>query len=265
MPPLPNKVESVLLYPAAPVTLVEAVKAEQAGTWNRKPLRVSTWGLGDVWITFGGWFFLSLVGGIVAFAATDTAGVSATVKGLATILAVTIPWIAMAGWPLFSTRLKGNGPTIDLGLRWSLRDIGWGLLYGLAALLVAIVLGALTSALFGEFNSAAGELGEELTSSKFVLVLFALTVGVGAPIVEEICFRGLTFGALAKKRWSPWITVVVSAAIFSVFHLEPVRMVLLLGIGLVLGFARWHTGSVTTTIVAHMVNNLPGAIYLFFS
>ena len=42
-------------------------------------------------------------------------------------------------------------------------------------------------------------------------------------------------------------------------------MILLLGIGLVLGFARWHTGSVTTTIVAHMMNNLPGALFLLFS
>ena len=59
--------------------------------------------------------------------------------------------------------------------------------------------------------------------------------------------------------------MIISAVVFSVFHLEPVRMILLLGIGLVLGFARWHTGSVTTTIVAHMMNNLPGALFLLFS
>ncbi len=254
----------MLLYPAAPVTLVEAVRAEQAGTWTRKPLQVATWGLGDVWMTFGGWFFLSLVAGMVAFSIGDTAGVSPTLKGLTTVFAVMLPWLAMAGWPLFSTMLKGNGPSIDLGLRWSLRDIAWGLIYGVIALVTAIILGALTQALFGEFSSAAGDLGEELSANKIVLVLFVLSVGVGAPIVEEICFRGLTFGALAKRRMAPWLTVLISAVIFAAFHLEPVRMILLLGIGLVLGFARWRTGSTTTAIVAHMVNNLPGALYLLF-
>lgn len=260
-----SPVESVLLYPAAPITLVEAIRAEQNGSWVRKPLRVATWGLGDVWMTFGGWFFLSLVAGIVAISISDTAGVSPTVKGLTTVLAVMLPWLAMAGWPLFSTSLKGNGPAIDLGLRWSLRDISWGLLYGFIALVVAIVLGVVTQAIFGEFSSSAGDLGEELSESKIILVLFALSVGVGAPIVEEICFRGLTFGALAKRGLAPWLTVLISAVIFAAFHLEPVRFILLLGIGLVLGFARWRTGSTTTTIVAHMVNNLPGALYLLFS
>ena len=263
--PTPGEVESVLLYPAAPITLVEAVASEQAGAWTKKPLQVPTWGLGDVGITFAAWFFLSMVAGIAAFAITDGAGVSAALKGLITIIAVMIPWIGMGGWPLFAASIKGNGPSIDLGLRWSMRDIAWGLMYGVIALVTAIILGAVTTAIFGEFDSAAGDLGEQLSGNKLILLLFALTVGVGAPIIEEICFRGLTFSAIAKRGVAPWLTVIISAAIFSIFHLEPVRMILLLGIGLVLGFARWHTGSVTTTIVAHMMNNLPGAIFLLLS
>lgn len=250
------------LYPGASITLAIAVDQEKRGL--RPPLRAQLWGLGDVGITFIGWLGVSLAAGILVAIFTQADGVSATVKGALTVLAVMTPWIAMAGWPILVTKLKGNGPLIDLGLRWSWRDIGWGVVYGIAALVTAVALGAATSALFGNFSSAAGDLGEELSKTNILVVsLFALSVGVGAPIVEEICFRGLTFTSLAKRGLAPWLTVVLSALIFAAFHLEPIRLVLLFGIGLVLGIGRLHTGSTTTTIVAHMINNMPGAISLF--
>ena len=192
--PGPGEVESVLLYPAAPITLVEAVRAEQAGAWTKKPIQVPTWGLGDVGITFAAWFFLSMVAGIAAFAITDGAGVSAALKGLITIFAVMIPWIGMGGWPLLATSTKGNGPSIDLGLRWSMRDIAWGLMYGVIALVTAVILGAVTTAvtllvvLLEKFRDGAW-----LT----VIVIPAFTLGFGQirhhyrAVASQLSLRGL--------------------------------------------------------------------------
>ncbi|MGV1036742.1 MAG: CPBP family intramembrane glutamic endopeptidase [Candidatus Nanopelagicales bacterium] len=247
-----------LLYPAAPITLVDAVAAMRAGTGM--PVKAATWGLGDVGIVFAGWLTLSLAAGIALVAVPKDA--TSAVTGLATVLAVMLPWLALAGWPLLVTKMRGNGPRIDLGLRWSWRDVGWGVLYGIAAFITAILLGMVTNLIFGNFDSAAGELGKDLSQNAIILILFSLTVSFGAPIVEEIFFRGLTFGALAKRGLAPWLTVLLSALVFGLFHLEPVRILVLTGIGLVLGLARWHTGSTTTAIVAHMINNLPGAIGL---
>ena len=96
-----------------PSPLVEAVRAEQAGAWTKKPIQVPTWGPGDVGITFAAWFFLSMVAGIAAFAITDGAGVRCSSKG-SSRFAVMIPWIGMGGWPPLATSTKGNGPSIDL-------------------------------------------------------------------------------------------------------------------------------------------------------
>ena len=254
-PPAPGDIYSPLLYPAAPITLVDAVRAEQDGTWTGKPLRTFNWWFGDAFLLI----VLYFVFGIGAFIAV---GGSGDPKGWAIIAVQVIPWIAFIGWPVLLTKLAGNGPSIDLGLRWSLRDIAWGLMYGFVSIVVALIIGYITELIAGDFNSAAGEVGEGLKSNPAVLVAFVVCVVIGAPIAEEIAFRGLIFTSLAKFKMWPILTVILSAGIFAFFHGEAVRFPLLFGIGLVFGLARWHTGSVTTTIVAHMVNNSLGGIGL---
>lgn len=245
------------LYRGSPATLVEAVAAEQAGG---TAVKVASWGLWDILITLCLWLFLGI---LAAFGVAATAHSGPMAKGAAMIVGVTLPWAALLGWPTLVTKLRGNGPFIDLGLRWRWSDIGWGLVYGIVSLTVGIILGIVTTILFGEFDSAAGELANDLASEKIVFLLFLLTVVLGAPIVEEFFFRGYIFAAVAKKGWGPVWALAISAILFSLIHFEPKRILVLLGIGIVLSVARWVTGSVTTSIVAHMFNNLVSSIGLF--
>jgi membrane protease YdiL (CAAX protease family) len=180
------------------------------------------------------------------------------------LVSVVVPWLGMGGYPWLVSRLRGNGLSLDFGLRVRWSDILWGVLYGAAALLTAAVIAAGISALFGEFDSSAGELAKNLNDFPVQRVLFALAVGFGAPIVEEICYRGLLQTSLLKRGMSRWLSVVVSAALFAAMHLEPIRFLLLFAIGLILGAARVHRNNTTTSIVAHMTNNLPGAIGILF-
>jgi len=259
MPPVQSASEPVseLLYPAAPITLREAVAQEQAGTWTKPPLRGYNWWFGDAGLMILLWLFLAVFTvGIIGVPESDSWLI---------IVAQLVPWLALAGFPIALSILIGNGPRIDLGLRFKWSDIGWGLLYGAASLFVAITIGFITTQVAGDFNSAAGEVGEALKSNPAVLIVFALLIAFGAPIVEEIAFRGLVFNSLAKFNMWPLMTVFISAFIFASFHFELVRFALLFGIGMVLGLARWHTGSTTTAIVAHMCNNIPGALFLLLS
>ena len=58
---------------------------------------------------------------------------------------------------------------------------------------------------------------ETLMSGSFITRLLAL--GFGAPIVEELCCRGIVFNRLAS--WLPaWVAVLVSSAIFGAMHLN---------------------------------------------
>jgi membrane protease YdiL (CAAX protease family) len=149
-------------------------------------------------------------------------------------------------------------------LRLSWRDVGLGALGGLAAIFVGAILAGLTIAIFGEVDSAAAKVAEDLLrqGDRRLLVTMAVLVLVGAPIVEEMAFRGSVDSSASKRGWVPWVTIPLSALAFALFHFEPQRLLILFGIGVVLGVVRWKTRSLGACMVAHGINNLPAAIYI---
>ena len=90
-----------------------------------------------------------------------------------------------------------------------------------------------------------------------------LVIGVWAPLVEELVFRGLLFGWLIG-RFPGWIAVIGSSILFGLAHYEPVHAVLAGVLGLWLGTLRLKSGSIWPSIFAHMANNsaFVSAMYL---
>ena len=220
-------------------------------------LKAPRWGIPDAIIPLLGFVLISIAVAILG----NLMQLPLTVL---LIVGIALPWIALAGWPLLTTTLQGNGPIIDLGLRITWRDVGWGVVGGIAALMAGGTIALILQAIFGEFTSAAGEVGEQLRDEGPLLavVIFALCVAIGAPIAEEIAFRGMAYNALAKRGLSTAWVIAITTVAFSLFHLEPIRAPILLASGLVLGVLRWRTRSLGAPIVAHAVNNLPGAAFL---
>ena len=221
------------------------------------PMKPARWGLWDVLITLGGALVLGVAAALILDALSAPLAIQVLVGGMA-------PWLALAGWPLFITSVRGNGPRIDLSLSLSWRDAGSGLVGGVIAIIAAVVVALATAAIFGEFNSAAGDVGVELKAlgDYWLLIAFGLMIAVGAPIAEELAFRGLFFAALRKHGVGPVLSVVITAVAFALFHLEPARLGVLVTIGLVLGIVRLRTGSLGASMVAHGVVNAPAAVIL---
>ena len=223
------------------------------------------WGLWDAVATLLASIGLSIiVVGAVAAVAILQGRSAGDLTGGEILLSIVLPWIGLAGWPLLATATRGNGPRIDLGLRLSWRDVGLGAAGGVAAIMVGALLAGVTIAVFGEIDSAAAEVAEDLLrqGDRWMLITMALLVLMGAPIVEEIAFRGMVYNSAAKRGWVPWVTIPVSALAFALFHFEPQRLIILFGIGVVLGIVRWKVRSLGACMVAHGVNNLPSAIYI---
>jgi membrane protease YdiL (CAAX protease family) len=175
--------------------------------------------------------------------------------GWGVLVSFTAPWLVLAGWPLVVTRLKGNGPVLDLGLVAKREHLRLGVVGGLACNLTGLLIGAIVIKLFGPVSSAAVDTATG--QPPLVLIFFVFLALVGAPIVEEIAFRGLLFGGLLKAGFAPWLTVVISAALFAGFHFEPARLPILFAVGVVLGLLRLVSGGIVTPIIAHAINNWP--------
>ncbi len=83
-----------------------------------------------------------------------------------------------------------------------------------------------------------------------------VTMALVPAIFEEFCFRGFLFQAFRARLSGAW-TVVVSAAIFGIFHelVLPGRLLSSTFIGLVLGWIRLRTGSIVPGILLHTLHN----------
>lgn len=225
------------------------------------PLREVRWGVPDAFVAIIGSVIIAVGVGVV-LVVTDFP------LEVAILIGAGAPWLALAGWPLWATRGgsrgRGNGARIDLGIALSWSDVGWGALFGFAGLFAGGIGAVITAAIVGDFSSAAGEAAAELTNtSSFIsLFIFAVMIAVGAPIVEELAFRGLLFNSLRKRGVGAIVTVLITAAVFTLFHFEPVRILVLLPIGITLGLARLKGKSLGAPMVAHGINNLPAAVAL---
>jgi membrane protease YdiL (CAAX protease family) len=180
------------------------------------------------------------------------------------VLVVGVPSIVAAGLAVLITRLRGNGPRIDVRWTPSWRAVGLGLAFGFGGLVVTIPASLLWAFLMGEgANSAAGSLfGQVRADWAWAVIVFAL-IALIAPICEEIVYRGLLWGAL-DRRWGRWVAFGVTTVVFSVAHLEWTRIPLLLVVAVPIGLARLYSDSLIASIVAHQVTNLlPGAILMF--
>jgi uncharacterized protein len=174
-----------------------------------------------------------------------------------------VPWVALLGWPLYASWRKGRGPVADYGLTLDRATVRAGLGAGVLAVVLASIAAVLTMVIGGsEITSAAGEIAKRIAQEPAALILLILVAVIGAPIVEEIAFRGLLFGALIKRGVPPWLTVFLTALAFSLYHLEPERIPLLLVTGIILGEVRRRTGRTSAAIIAHMVNNSVAALGL---
>jgi membrane protease YdiL (CAAX protease family) len=90
-----------------------------------------------------------------------------------------------------------------------------------------------------------------------------LAVPLVLPVVEEILFRGLFYGAF-EKRWGIRGAILGSAFVFACIHLQVVGFIYLFCVGVILAWARWRCGSLGLPIAIHGLNNATALLVLTF-
>jgi len=93
-------------------------------------------------------------------------------------------------------------------------------------------------------------------------------IAIGAPLFEEIMFRGFLFTAIAGSRFGVAGAIVITSLIWALLHAGYVwqELVIITAFGFVLGWLVWQLGSVWPGIMCHAVWNfgvLAGARWAF--
>jgi CAAX protease family protein len=171
-------------------------------------------------------------------------------------------WVGFLGAVVFASRKNGSSSLrADYGLsKVKGRDLWMGMSGGALARvvpLVMLVVFVLTGPGFGTPNSASPRiLGVTPTGPMAWLIVFLLAV-VGAPVIEELFFRGLLQGAFTR-RLGPTPAIFVTAVIFCFAHVlseGPTAPEVLFPAALILGYLRHRTGRLAAGMVAHATFN----------
>lgn len=96
-------------------------------------------------------------------------------------------------------------------------------------------------------------------------------VGLVAPLVEEIVFRGAILRVLLEwsNQWQnkrgplTWSMITFSAIIFALSHANPAQMPHAFLMGLLLGWLYYRTGSIIPGVIFHWVNNTVAMILAY--
>lgn len=122
----------------------------------------------------------------------------------------------------------------------------------LSAQLGFTLISGVLEALFNLFGLSLMESVESATMSADSFSMF-LYMGVGAPIAEELLFRGLVLRKL--QPYGKRFAIVMSALVFGLFHGNLVQIPYAFLVGLVLGYVALEY-NILWAMVLHMINNL---------
>lgn len=107
---------------------------------------------------------------------------------------------------------------------------------------------------------------ETLAAAKNIkdLLLSVVLVGLFAAIGEELLFRSILQRIFIQLTKNPWWGIILTAIIFSAFHMQFSGFFVRFGLGIVLGALYWYSGSIWISILFHFLFNSLGVL-LFYS
>jgi membrane protease YdiL (CAAX protease family) len=150
-----------------------------------------------------------------------------------------------------------------LSLRWPrFTLLGWLLLVISFVIAIAILFGvilAVVKLIVGDIQTGGivEKTVEGVANHPLAFALIVPSLMIGAPVAEELLFRGQIFTALSQTRIGVAGASVLTAAGWASLHYtgNPLQVVLIFAMGLVLSWLMYRFGSVLVTIVCHSAWN----------
>jgi membrane protease YdiL (CAAX protease family) len=217
------------------------------------------------------WLGCYLAAGVLSFIVPSSGGDANAADNPTTLflalsaLALWLPFVFMLRWV---ARRAGTDFRTYFGLRFATTDwLGIPLGVFCQVVLMNVVNWPLNKWFPETFNperieTRARDLVDAAQGAWFI-VLFVVVV-LGAPLVEELVYRGFIQGGLQTRIGSTWALIITSAW-FTVIHLEPIEFPGLFAIALVLGLCYRRTQRLGLSMVTHLAFNATGLLLVALS
>ena len=104
------------------------------------------------------------------------------------------------------------------------------------------------------FGIYVNDLVSPLPSTPTNLLIYFFAVVIGAPLFEEILFRGIFL--THHLKYGSWHAITVTGLLFGLLHQNHQQIIYATALGLLFGYIAVKSGSLIPSIVAHMSVNL---------
>lgn len=176
-------------------------------------------------------------------------------------------WCGLIPGTLLISKVRGTGNIVaDFRLRFSFPSDLWGVAVGLGCQLIGLpviyrVIDALSSEdVIKKLSEPAKDLTDNAHGAGFFVM--AILLVIGAPVVEEIFYRGMLLTSL-ERRLPAWPAVITTGVIFGAVHFNIYTLPGLALFGIALSWLAHRSGRLGPSIVAHASFNLVTVIALW--
>ncbi|HEX2192454.1 MAG TPA: CPBP family glutamic-type intramembrane protease [Acidimicrobiales bacterium] len=168
---------------------------------------------------------IALVGFVAGLAASVVLSLLGALVGAPRVVRLVVSqaglWAGLLGACRVVSRRFGTGRVArDFGLAVAWSDVGWGLLMSFAGR-IAVAIAVLPFLPFPRLVGGNDEVFREFNTDLASFVVVAVLAVVGAPIVEELFFRGVLQGAFLDRLGTVG-AVAVSSVLFGLAHFNPI-------------------------------------------
>lgn len=168
-------------------------------------------------------------------------------------------WVPNVAMLVIVSRRRGTGNfSRDFSFQFGRRDL-FGIPIGIASqlLLVGIVTWPFRQMFPESFSS--DEINKRATNlvdaaHGYWIILLTMTVVVGAPVIEELVFRGFIQGGM-EQRFRQTTALLISSIWFTVVHFNPIEFPGLFAFAIVLGLCFMKTRRLGMSVWAHVAFN----------
>lgn len=141
--------------------------------------------------------------------------------------------------------LRGRGPV-------TLRLTPFGVIPVVCGIVVALGLWAIAGQIMGLLSAGSAQAAPPADPATALPVLY---LAIGAPVLEELLFRGYLLTGF-RQGMGDWAAIVATALLFAAFHLNAPGIPIYLATGLITAWLTVRTGSIFPAIICHAFGNM---------
>lgn len=151
-----------------------------------------------------------------------------------------------------------------MNIKWY-ENLLWALIGALSALVLTFIFNVTHLTDLQSFDNVSQALFSRSDSLPVLIILYCFAT----PLVEELIFRYFIFNALMRSKAlsdhpkKATVSIVITAALFGIYHLNPVQMLYGFIMGLLITYSYYKKQDLTIPFIVHASANAVALIYTF--